>query len=66
MAHATAQNPWKDLLWNVSLLPTVRAAAPLGPPPGPGPGPSTVSALGAPALLSVSEDTTRHDLPEAA
>jgi hypothetical protein len=64
MAHATAQNPRKDQLWNVSLLPTVRAVAPLGPPPGPGP--RTVSALGAPALLSVSEDTTRHDLPEAA
>jgi hypothetical protein len=64
MAHATAQNPCKDLLWNVSLLPTVRAAAPVGPPPGPGP--RTVSALGAPALLSVSEDTTRRDVPEAA
>jgi hypothetical protein len=62
MAHATAQNPCKDLLWNVSLLPTVRAATPVGPPPGPGP----VSALGAPALLSVSEDTTRRALPEAA
>ena len=64
MAPTTAQNPWKDLLWNVSLLPTVRAVAPLGPPSGPGPG--TVSALGAPALLSVSEDTTRQDLAEAA
>lgn len=64
MAPTTAQNPWKDLLWNVSLLPTVRAAAPVGPPSGPGP--RTVSALSAPALLSVSEDTTGHDLPEAA
>ena len=64
MAQTTAQNPWKDLLWNVSLLPTVRTAAPLGPPSGPGP--ATVSALGAPALLSVSEDTTRHELSEAA
>ena len=64
MAHATAQNPCKDLLWNVSLLPTVRAATPVGPPPGPGP--CTVSALGTPALLSVSVDATRHDVPEAA
>lgn len=64
MAHQTAQNPWKQELWNVSLLPTVRVAATVGPPPGPGP--STVSALGAPALLSVSEDATRRDLPEAA
>jgi hypothetical protein len=64
MAPTTAQNPWKDLLWNVSLLPTVRAAAPLGPPSGPGP--ATVSALATPALLSVSDDTTGHDLSEAA
>jgi hypothetical protein len=64
MAPTTAQNPWKDLLWNVSLLPTVRAATPIGPPSGPGP--ATVNALGAPALLSVCEDTTRHALPEAA
>jgi len=63
MAPTTAANPWKDL-WNVSLLPTVRATAPVGPPPGPGP--ANVSALAAPALLSVSEDTTRRELSEAA
>ena len=64
MAHATAKNPWNDQLWNVSLLPTVSATVTLGPPPGPGP--ATVSALGAPALLSVSEDAPPRELAEAA
>jgi|GEM_PF-3746944 len=64
MAPTSAKDPWKDLLWNVSLLPTVRASAPVGPPPGPGPG--DVSALAAPALLSVSEDAPRRELCQAA
>ncbi len=62
MAHQSLQNPWKDV-WNVSLLPTVAPTRTAGPPPGPGP--ADGRALGRPALLSVSEDTTTR-LAEAA
>jgi hypothetical protein len=63
MAHATTQNTWKDLLWNVSLLPTVTVSGSVGPPSGPGP--ADGNALGHPALLSVSEGAVRA-LPRAA
>jgi len=53
MAH---KNREKDLLWNISLLPTVKTAASFGPPSGPSP--AGGSALPAPALLSVSDVAT--------
>lgn len=48
MAH---KNREKDLLWNISLLPTVKTVPSFGPPSGPTP--AGGSALPTPALLSV-------------
>ena len=49
----TRKNPWKEQLWNVSLLPTVTlppsSARPASPEPLPGD-----RALRAPAVLSLS------------
>jgi hypothetical protein len=63
MAQLTRKNPWKDELWNVSLLPTVKATPCAEPPPGPGP--AGGRALQTPALLSLQELTTLT-LPQAA
>jgi hypothetical protein len=63
MAQLTHKKPWKDELWNVSLLPTVTAAADGQPPRGPGPAGGT--ALESPAVLSLRE-MTQVALPKAA
>lgn len=52
MAHLNRKNSAEIELWNVSLLPTIRVAAP-SPPPGPAP--RGGSALPLPALLSIAE-----------
>ncbi len=67
MAYAIRQKTWKDELWNVSLLPTVKAAPPAEPPLGPGP--AGGQALDTPALLSVSTSASPAQpraLPRAA
>jgi hypothetical protein len=64
MAYATRQKHWKDQLWNVSLLPTIRFAAQAEPPLGPGP--AGGQALETPALLSVSESPEARNLARAA
>jgi hypothetical protein len=64
MAYAIRQKTWQDELWNVSLLPTVKAVPPAEPPRGPGP--AGGQALGAPALLSISEPSRLRTLPRAA
>jgi hypothetical protein len=61
----TRKNPWKEQLWNVSLLP----AATLPPASGPALRPEPRAgegALATPALLSVVLDASRVDLAEAA
>lgn len=62
MAYTIRQKPWKDELWNVSLLPTVKA--PTDSPRGPGP--AGGQALGRPALLTVIEAAPPQTLPRAA
>jgi hypothetical protein len=64
MAYAIRQNPWKDELWNVSLLPAVKTAPPTQPPRGPGP--AGGKSLETPALLSVSEAAEAPNLARAA
>jgi hypothetical protein len=63
MAYVIRQTPWKDELWNVSLLPTVKAT-PTDPPRGPRP--AGGQALETPALLSVTEAAQAQALPRAA
>lgn len=61
----TRKNPWKEQLWNVSLLP----AATLPPSSSPAfrPEPRAgAGALATPALLSVVLDASRVELAEAA
>lgn len=48
----TRKNPWKDQLWNLSLLPTVQVGSGSGPSPDPAPRGGT--ALTQPALLTES------------
>jgi hypothetical protein len=56
-------NSWKDQLWNVSFLPTVKVEPRQEPPQGPEP--TLGSALRAPALLS-RVDVVATDRAEAA
>ncbi len=53
MAHLKRRNCPEIELWNVSLLPTVRAVPPEAPPQGPAP--HGGHSLRAPALLAVLE-----------
>ena len=55
MSYASRKDAWKNELWNVSLLPTVKVAAAAEPPQGPGP--AGGKALATPALLSTSYAT---------
>jgi hypothetical protein len=64
MAYANRKNAWKNELWNVSLLPTVKVSQGAEPPLGPGP--AGGRALEAPALLSVSEAANLEPMAEAA
>ncbi|HEY6079599.1 MAG TPA: hypothetical protein VIW29_12380 [Polyangiaceae bacterium] len=61
----TRQNPWKEQLWNVSLLPAMtQRPSPVRPArPEPVPGDR---ALDAPAVLSLSLDVSQVELAEAA
>ena len=52
MSYATRKDAWRNELWNVSLLPTVKVADVTEPPRGPGP--AGGKALATPALLSTS------------
>jgi hypothetical protein len=64
MTHSIHKTTLKDELWNVSLFPTVKAAA--GPTPPHAPNPSGGRALQAPALLSVSEAVSPEHWRQAA
>ena len=64
MAYSTRKTPWKDELWNVSLLPTVKST-PSGDPPH-SPSPAGGSALPTPAVLSLSETVSPTPWREAA
>jgi hypothetical protein len=64
MTYSTRKAALKDELWNVSLLPTVKASSHITPPRSPEP--SGGGALQAPALLSVSETVTPEPWPLAA
>lgn len=64
MTHLPRKPQLNDQLWNVSLLPTVKAAS--SPTPPHAPNPSGGRALEAPALLSLSELVTRDSWRQAA
>ncbi len=61
----TRKNPWKEQLWNVSLLPAATLPPSAGPALRPEPR-AGEGALAAPALLSLVLDASRVDLAEAA
>jgi len=64
MAYLNRKNSPEIELWNVSLLPTVKAAANMTPPQNPAPLGGV--ALQAPAVLSIVDGATMSQLAEAA
>jgi hypothetical protein len=69
MAHPTPKKAYKDLLWNVSLLPIASTRPPStrpGQDPPEEPAPNGGTALRCPALLSVLEAVSLAGLDEAA
>ena len=61
MSYRNPKDAWKNELWNVSLLPTVKVSQGTEPQ---GPGPAGGNALSAPALLSTRTAATVEAQPE--
>jgi hypothetical protein len=61
MSYRNPKDAWKNELWNVSLLPTVKVSQGIEPQ---GPGPAGGNALSTPALLSTREAAPVEPQPE--